>query len=118
MDALKAIDRIVSKKGMLQLDLEDFGHIDSLVYYLQHEYIVESKELKPELKINIQKNLSIVVNITSSPKITLFEIEDILSTIRKCFYHDVDVTYGHIYEDDTSKILIDLFVYKKGIKSN
>lgn len=113
MGAQKAIERIVSNKGVITLDRVDFGLIDSLQYYGLHTFTVKTKKFYPMLqfKFDTSKDYKVVVNVTSDENISLFVIEAMLDAIRKNLEGDIDVVYGHSINSEDSNILVDLFVY-------
>lgn len=113
MDAQKAIERIVSNKGVITLDRVDFGLIDSLQYYGLYTFTVKTKKFYPMLqfKFDTSKDYKVVVNVTSDENISLFVIEAMLDAIRKNLEGDIDVVYGHSINSEDSNILVDLFVY-------
>lgn len=106
------IDSIIKVENQgVSIDYSDFEPINK-VHLVYSGEVNDSKEF--ELHVPEQLTINdLIVNLTSNATITLFDIEVILTSIRRVVGNDVEILYGHITDNSREKILIDVFAHEK-----
>lgn len=106
------IDSIISSNtGILSIDFVDFEPINK-IHLLYSDEISDTNVINFDVPENINSN-DIIVNITSNSNITLFHIEEILSSIHKTVKKDATILWGNVIDKNISNILVDIFAHEK-----
>jgi len=106
------IDSIISSNnGILNIDFVDFEPINK-IHLLYSDEISDTNVINFDIPENINSN-DIIVNITSNYNITLFDIEEILSSILKIAKKDATILWGNVIDKNIPNILVDIFAHEK-----
>lgn len=110
--AYERIDNIISSNpGILSIDFVDFEPINK-IYLLYSDEISNTTEINFDVPENINTN-NIIVNITSNSKTTLFDIDEILSSIHQFVQKDSTIIWGNIIDQNVTNIIVDIFAHEK-----
>ncbi|BCR36746.1 hypothetical protein [Mariniplasma anaerobium] len=110
----KAVKSILRAEHLLSLDNSDFGDLDKIIEY---KAIMTDENLK-DFNISFgndvtEKTRRLIVNITSKYELGLFQLERILSLLKKSFVTDIEIYYGVIIDKEIKEVKIEIFASKQ-----